>query len=342
MSLFDAAIGVPIWLLVVIIVIPSAAALFFGVMFFKMWSNPEIKTLLKAIMNPNLYVVMDHTTYGYVRFHVAKLGNLEMEGPEKMGHKFIPRDEGHVEQSANLRIVHTIQGHPYPVNPLTAYAIEGCCEKLRDAGLPLNINVLDALFRARLDEKQLCGYTEFETEEQVIDDDGNLVFTEEQATDENGDLMFRDEPIYDEDGNVVFVEEETWDEKGVQHIICTPQTRQVPVMAQIPVMHKVKKTAQFQLSEDEFEQLEQIKDDLDHTFVGYDHLGGSVFAWQHVSDVVSLGASLVSTDVQALVDNARREAILKTKKKEHNLIVYAIVAFILCIGAYIVKLSVAS
>ena len=153
------------------------------------------------------------------------------------------------------------------------------------------------------------------------------------TVDESGMPLYNDVPVFDEYGRPVYTDQESWDENGIQHIIRVPQTQPMPVLERIPVTHMVMKSFQFQLSPTEYEQLENIKKDLEHTFVGYDHLGGSVFAWQHVSDIVTLGASVVSTDVQALVDNARREALLKAKKKEHNLILYAIVAFILCIGA---------
>jgi len=333
MSIFSAAVGVPIWLLGLGVGLPTMFSIVTGSLLYRFWSNPEIKIFSKAVMNPNLYIVMDHTSYGYVRFHTAKIGKMSLDGDKQLGIKFIPRDEGHVEQSANFRIVHTIQGHPYPVNSVTAYAIEGCCEKLREAGLPLSTNILDALFRAKLDKTKMCGYVEEKIEEQDIDEYGNPVFRDEQAYDESGMPLFNDVPVLDEYGQPVYIDQEMWDDNGIQHIMRVPQTQQMPVMEKIPVTRTVLKSFQFQLSEAEFEQLENIKQDLEHTFVGYDHLGGSVFAWQHVSDVVTLGASVVSTDVQALVDNARREALLKAKKKEHNLILYAIVAFILCIGA---------
>lgn len=336
MSLFSAAIGVPIWLLGLSVGVPTIAAIVSGLLLYRLLSNPEIKIFSKAAMNPNLYIVMDHTTYGYVRFHAAKIGKMALEGDAQLGIKFIPRDEGHVEQSANFRIVHTIQGHPYPVNSVTAYAIEGCCEKLREAGLPLTTNILDALFRAKLDKTKMCGYVEEAVEEQEIDETGQPVYREEQAVDESGMPLYNDVPLFDEYGRPIYVDQETWDDNGVQHIMRVPQTQPMPVLERIPVTHTVMKSFQFQLSESEYEQLENIKRDLSHTFVGYDHLGGSVFAWQHVSDIVTLGASVVSTDVQALVDNARREAILKSKKKEHNLILYAIVAFILCLGVVVI------
>lgn len=335
MALFSAAIGVPFWLLTLTVGVPSLLCIVFGGLLYRFWSNPEMRIFYKAMMNPNLYIVMDHTTYGYVRFHAAKLGKMQLDGDKQMGIKFIPRDEGHVEQSANFRFVHTIQGHPYPVNSVTAYAIEGCCEKLREAGLPLTTNILDALFRAKLDRSQMCGYTEIDVEEQDVDEYGNPLYREEQALDESGMPMYNDVPLVDEYGNVVYADQESWDENGIQHIVRVPQTQTVPVMEKIPVTRTVRKSYQFQLSPTEFEQLSKVKCDLEHTFVGYDHLGGSVFAWQHVSDVVSLGASVVSTDVQALVDNARREAVLKSKKKTHDLILYAIVAFILTIAAVV-------
>lgn len=333
MSIFSAAIGVPIWLLALVVGVPTMVCIVSGSLLYRLWSNPEIKIFSKAVMNPNLYIVMDHTTYGYVRFHAAKIGKMSLDGDKQLGIKFIPRDEGHVEQSANFRIVHTIQGHPYPVNSVTAYAIEGCCEKLREAGLPLTTNILDALFRAKMDKTRMCGYVEEAVEEQDIDEFGQPVYREEQALDESGMPLYNDVPVLDEYGRPVYIDQEMWDDNGIQHIMRVPQTQQMPVMERIPVTHMVMKSFQFQLSESEFEQLENIKRDLEHTFVGYDHLGGSVFAWQHVSDIVTLGASVVSTDVQALVDNARREALLKAKKKEHNLILYAIVAFILTIAA---------
>ena len=335
MSFFTAAVGVPFWLLAVGVGLPSILAFVFGLLFYRLWSNPEIKTLSKAVLNPDYYIVMDHTTYGYVRFHAAKLGKLTMEGPKQMGIKFIPRDEGHVERSANFRIVHTIHGHPYPIESETAYVVERCCAEIREAGLPLSINVLDALFRAELDREKMCGYVKYKKQSQKMDEDGNPMFKDEIQTDEDGNTVYQDEQLFDEDGKPIFEGVEDYDEDGNPHTIYVPQTHRVPVVVQVPVMEEVEETIQKELTEKEFEILEDIKDKLEHTFVGYDHLGGSIFAYQHVSDVVSLAASIVSTDVQALVDNAAREALLKSKKKSADLMMYAIVFCIICVGAIV-------
>lgn len=206
--------------------------------------------------------------------------------------KFRPRGKDDVERTDRIRWIHSHELTPYPISSTTAFIVDRFVNEMKKQGLSTNMSNVDALLRCQLDPAKMIGY---------VDD---FVWEETAVLDAAGNPVFN--TLTDPDGNEF--------KKAVFE------------------RKLVKKTYQMQVSDEDLDVLQKIKQKLETTWVGVDSDGSDIFSWSHLEQVVLIlmaGTPVIIDDLQSV---AERRGATKKGKSDHNLVLYAIVAVILAIA----------
>ncbi|MCL2862795.1 MAG: hypothetical protein FWE54_01670 [Methanimicrococcus sp.] len=237
-----------------------------------------------------------YVLFNHSSYAVAKISAVKISDvslkPLQNEAKFRPRGKDDVERTDKIRWIHSHEMTPYPISSTTAYIVDKFVGALKSAGLSPSISNIDAILRCGLDESQMIGY---------VDD---------YITEEN--------PVLDADGNPTF--DVITDAEG-------------NVFKKAIFERKVtKKTYQMQVSDDEMVELKKLKLKLEMTWVGIDSGGSDIFSYSHLGQVVNILMAGTPATVDDLQHIAERHGIMKSRIDNKNLMLYAIVAFILVIA----------
>lgn len=296
MSFLTTAFVLPLWQALILIGIPTVLLVLSLILHVMYFSVPECKTLFLSTFG-NKYVLFNHSSYSTASLSLVTIDDMKLKGPKKIGTKIAPRHKDDVERVGRIKFIHTHRLSLYPVSSTTAYIVDKFINELRAQGVTLSDNVLDALFRCKLDVTKMIGYAEEEIEELV-----------KVPVMKNGKQDTK--ALYDENGNLVGEE---------------------PLFTE--VLQKKTVVYQAQLSEEEFKILRDLKTKLESTFVSIDTDGGDIFAWSHISDVVDIGMSSAPSDIEKLETVAEKRGAMKQSQNFKYFIPLAVGAFIFVIGA---------
>lgn len=299
MALFTSTVVMPVWIIGIIMLVPFILFVVTGILLALFVSIPECRTFfITSWGRGNRFVLFKHSSYSTASISSVRIDGVALSKKKGQGVIFKPRHKDDVEQIGKFRIMHVHELSPYPQSTTTAYVVDKTINALRTAGLPDDVSTLDALFRCRLDRKQMRGYIETEEYDE------------------------KEEPIVDKDGKSVSFAK--YDANGLY-------------IGEVPAMKKIKKQKiyQAQILEDDFGPLEEIKKKLENTFVGVDTDGGNIFAFNHLSKIVDIGIAATPGDVEDLEHEAERKGAMKSNKSSTIFATLAVAVVIIAIAAVV-------
>ncbi|MDV0447424.1 hypothetical protein MsAg5_13140 [Methanosarcinaceae archaeon Ag5] len=302
MALFTSSVVLPVWQMAIILVIPFVLFAVTALVLFLFLIIPEARVLFSASYGGGTrFVLFRHSSYSTAALCCAKIDGIKLSVPERFGVIFRPRNKDDVEQVGKFKFVHVHENSPYPQSTTTAYIVDKTVAALRAAGLPDTVKNYDALFRCKLSRALMCGYIEYEEIGDAF------------VKNDKGEVI--QSPVHDAQGNYLYDE---------------PVTEK----------KKIKKTAQAQIPEEDFEILEKVKADLEKMCVGWDTDGGAIFAFNHLSKIVDTGIAATPGDLFELESEAERKGAMKSGKQSTMFLTIAAGVLVLVIAAIVFLLAI--